>query len=144
VPKKNSKTTNGALPHADGAAAERAAARALALMAPVQDTAEEAFDAAAGAIALDPVLEKKLFHVRDHLKTIVHRETKADLQIMTFDPDVLTGQKFAGALIDELHVVAKNAKAPKRDPPGARRHAAVPGGVPRVHHHACRRRARRA
>jgi phage terminase large subunit-like protein len=43
----------------------------------------------------------------------VHRETKADLQIMTFDPDVLTGKKFVGTLIDELHVIAKNSKAAK-------------------------------
>ena len=45
-----------------------------------QDVAQLAFDAAAGAVALDPVLQKKL-HVREHLKTIVHRETKAELQM---------------------------------------------------------------
>jgi phage terminase large subunit-like protein len=79
----------------------------------VQDVAQLAFDAAAGAIDLDPVLAKK-FHVRYHLKTILHRETKAELEIMTFDPAVLTGQKISGgALIDELHVCAKMAKAPK-------------------------------
>jgi phage terminase large subunit-like protein len=32
---------------------------------------------------------------------------------MTFDPEMLTGKKFAGALIDELHVIAKNSKASK-------------------------------
>ena len=59
------------------------------------------------------MLAKKL-HVRDHLKTIIHRETKAELEIMTFDPSVLTGQKISGgALIDELHVCAKMSKAPK-------------------------------
>lgn len=112
VPKKNAKTTYGAL----GLMLvglllnERPRAR-FALVAPVQDTANEAFSAASGAIALDPVLEK-LFHVRDHLKTIVHRTTKAELEIMTFDPAVLTGKKFAYVLIDELHVIAKNSKAP--------------------------------
>lgn len=112
VPKKNSKTTNGALLMLTALLLNERPHAPFALMAPVQDTAEEAFEAAAGAIALDPVLEKK-FHVRSHLKTIVHRETKADLQIMTFDPDVLTGKKFVGTLIDELHVIAKNAKAAK-------------------------------
>jgi phage terminase large subunit-like protein len=83
------------------------------MTAPVQDVAQLAFDAAAGAIDLDPVLSKK-FHIRHHLKTILHRETKAELEIMTFDPAVLTGQKVSGgALIDELHVCAKMAKAPK-------------------------------
>jgi phage terminase large subunit-like protein len=111
VPKKNSKTTNGALLmltalllnqrpnalfHHDRAGPGRGRARVSMQLA--------------GAIALDPVLAKKL-HVREHLKTIVHRTTKATLQIMTFDPAVLTGQKRIGVLIDELHVVAKMSKA---------------------------------
>lgn len=112
VPKKNNKTTGGALLMLTALVMNQRPRAPFALMAPVQDTADEAFAAAEGAIALDPVLEK-LFHVRSHLKTIVHRETKADLQIMTFDPDVLTGKKFVGTLIDELHVIAKNAKAAK-------------------------------
>lgn len=110
VPKKNSKTTNGALLMLTALLLNLRPRAPFALMAPVHDTAEEAFAAVEGAIGLDPVLEKK-FHVRSHLKTIVHRETKADLQIMTFDPDVLTGKKFVGTLIDELHVIAKNSKA---------------------------------
>ena len=81
------------------------------MTAPVHDIAELAFAAASGAIALDPVLSKML-HVREHLKTIQHRVSGATLQIMTFDPSVLTGQKVSGGvLIDELHVVARNAKA---------------------------------
>jgi phage terminase large subunit-like protein len=112
VPKKNAKTTGGALIMLVALLLNLRPRAPFALMAPVQDTAEEAFEAAAGAIALDPVLEKKL-HVRNHLKTIVHRETKADLQIVTFDPEMLTGKKFAGSLVDEVHVIAKNAKASK-------------------------------
>ncbi len=110
VPKKNSKTTNGALLMLTALLLNQRPNATLIMTAPVQDVAQLAFDAAAGAIALDPVLEKKL-HVRDHLKTIVHRETKAELQIMTFDPSVLTGQKPVAALIDELHVVSKMGKA---------------------------------
>ena len=110
VPKKNSKTTNGALLMLTALMLNRRPSAPFIMTAPVQDVAELAFEAARGAIGLDPVLEKK-FHVRDHLKTIIHRETKAALQIMTFDPAVLTGQKAAGVLIDELHVVAKMAKA---------------------------------
>ncbi len=110
VPKKNSKTTNGALLMLVALLLNLRPRASLIMTAPVQDVAQLAFDVAAGAIALDPVLEKKL-HVRDHLKKIVHRETKAELEIMTFDPNVLTGQKPVYALIDELHVVAKMAKA---------------------------------
>lgn len=110
VPKKNSKTTGGALLMLTALLMNRRPQAKFILTAPVQDVTEIAFDAVAGAIMLDEVLRQKL-HVRDHLKAIVHRESKAELQIMTFDPSVLTGQKCAGVLIDELHVVAKMAKA---------------------------------
>jgi phage terminase large subunit-like protein len=110
VPKKNSKTTNGALLMLTALLLNQRPNGTLIMTAPVQDVAQLAFDAAAGAVALDPVLSKKL-HVREHLKVIVHRETKAELQIMTFDPAVLTGQKPVAALIDELHVVSKMGKA---------------------------------
>src|SRR6185369_1217273 len=110
VPKKNSKTTNGALLMLTALLLNERPSAPFIMTAPVQDVANIAFAAVSGAIALDPVLSKKL-HVREHLKTIIHRETKAELQIMTFDPSVLTGQKCVGVLVDELHVVAKMAKA---------------------------------
>ena len=110
VSKKNSKTTNGALMMLVALLLNERPHAPFVMTAPVQDVADLAFQAAAGAIALDPVLSRKL-HVREHVKTIRHRETQAELSIMTFDPSVLTGQRVAGALIDELHVVAKMAKA---------------------------------
>jgi phage terminase large subunit-like protein len=113
VPKKNSKTTYGALGLMLTALLLNERPRAPFIMTgPVQDTAELAFSAVAGAISLDPVLDAKL-HVRDHLKTIVHRETKATLEIMTFDPSVITGAKVVGALIDEEHVLGKMNRADK-------------------------------
>lgn len=111
VPKKNAKTSNGALLMLTALLLNERPHAPFILTAPVQDVAEIAFGAIAGAIALDDVLRSKL-HVREHVKTIVHRETKAELQVMTFDPSVVTGQKCAGILIDELHVVAKMSKAP--------------------------------
>jgi phage terminase large subunit-like protein len=110
VSKKNSKTTYGALLMLAALLLNQRPNAPFIMTAPVHDVAELAFSAAAGAIALDEVLSKKM-HVREHLKTIIHRETGAALQIMTFDPAVLTGQKCAGVLIDELHVVAKMSKA---------------------------------
>lgn len=110
VPKKSSKTTYGALLMLTALLLNSRPRATMILTAPVQDVTQLAFDAAAGAIALDEVLRAKL-HVREHVKTIVHRETKAELQIMTFDPAVLTGQKPVAVLVDELHVVAKMSKA---------------------------------
>lgn len=112
VPKKNSKTTNGALLMLTALLLNERPRAPFLLTAPVQKTADEAFSAIAGAIALDPVLEKKL-HVRDHLKIILHRETKAKLEVMTFDPAIITGRKVVGALIDELHVLGKMPRAAK-------------------------------
>lgn len=110
VPKKNSKTTNGALLMLTALLLNQRPNASMIMTAPVHDVAQLAFDAAAGAIALDDVLAAKL-HVREHLKTIIHRETGAELQIMSFDPAALTGQKPVAVLIDELHVVAKMSKA---------------------------------
>lgn len=111
IAKKNSKTTNGALLMLTALLLNQRPMASYIMTAPVQDVTQLAFNAAAGAIALDPVLSK-ILHVREHIKTIVHRETKARLEIMTFDPEVLTGQKVSGgALIDELHVVARMSKA---------------------------------
>jgi len=112
VPQKNSKTTNGALLMLTALLLNQRPRAPMGMAAPVQDVAEIAFSAIAGAIALDPVLEKKL-HVRDHLKTIVHRETKATLEVMTFDPQALTGPKWAAFLLDEVHQIAKLSKAEK-------------------------------
>lgn len=112
VPKKNSKTTNGALLMLTALLLNERPNAPFLLTAPVQKTAEEAFSAIAGAIALDPVLERKL-HVRDHLKMIVHRESNARLEVMTFDPAIITGRKVVGALIDELHVLGKMPRAAK-------------------------------
>ncbi|WP_155871317.1 terminase large subunit domain-containing protein [Achromobacter xylosoxidans] len=110
VPKKNSKTTNGALLMLTALLLNRRPNGTLIMTAPVHDVAQLAFDAAAGAIELDDVLKRKL-QVKDHIKTIIHRDTKAELRIMSFDPAALTGQKTVAALIDELHVIAKMAKA---------------------------------
>jgi len=110
VPKKNSKTSYGAMLMLVALAVNRRPNAEFIFTAPVQDVADLGFSQAAGAIALDPDLARK-FHVREHVKTIVHLVTKATLEIKTFDPSVLTGRKPAGVLIDEVHVIAKMSKA---------------------------------
>ena len=112
VSKKNNKTTGGALLMLTALLMNERPRAPFLLTGPVQKTASDAYAAVEGAIALDPVLSKKM-HVRDHLKTIVHRETKATLEIMTFDPDIVTGKKVCGALIDEHHVLGKMQRAGK-------------------------------
>lgn len=110
VPKKNSKTSYGALMMLLALLLNLRPRAKFILCGPTQDVAELAFSQIKGAIDLDESLAR-LLHPREHLKRIEHRRTSAVLEILTFDPSVLTGQKVVGALIDEVHVAARMAKA---------------------------------
>jgi phage terminase large subunit-like protein len=112
VSKKQNKTTGGALLMLTFLLLNERPRANMLFTGPVQKTADDAFAAAEGAIQLDNVLAKKL-HVRDHLKTIVHRDTGAKLKILTFDPDIVTGEKVVAALIDEEHIIGKMPRAKK-------------------------------
>lgn len=112
VPKKNAKTTYGALGlMLVGLLMNERPRAPFGMAAPVKDVADLAFEAIVGAIELDPVLDK-LFHRKHHTRTIIHRQTKAYLQVMAFDPQAATGTRWAGFLLDEIHVIAKQGKAP--------------------------------
>jgi len=110
VPKKNSKTSYAALfMLATLLLNERPRAKFI-LVAPTQDITEMAFAQATGAIRLSPALLERV-HVQDHLKKLTDRKTGAHVEIMTFDPKVLTGQKHNGCLIDELHLLGNLPRA---------------------------------
>jgi len=110
VPKKNAKTTYGALLMLLVLMFnERPRGQAI-LAAPERKVAGIAFDAIAGAIQLDEVLRAR-FIVKEQQKIIIDRWNEAELLVMTFDPSALTGQLVFAALIDELHVMMKLAKA---------------------------------
>jgi hypothetical protein len=80
------------------------------LIAPTQPIAEIAFNQVEGMIAADQRLRRRdMMQVQTHLKKVTWLETGATLQVKSFDPNVLTGVKPAGALMDELHVVSTNA-----------------------------------
>jgi phage terminase large subunit-like protein len=110
VPKKNSKTSNGAELMLTSLLLNKRPKAKFILVAPTHDITEMAFAQVEGAIALDPQLQDR-FHVQTHLKKVTDKKTKAFLEVLSFDPSVLTGQKHAGALIDELHVVGGMQKA---------------------------------
>jgi len=110
VAKKNAKTSYGAgLMLAALVLNERPLGKFL-LVAPTQDVTELAFGQASGMIRLDPYLERRM-KVQTHLKKITDTTTGATLEVMSFDPQVLTGQKPTGFLVDELHVMSSSAKA---------------------------------
>lgn len=110
VPKKNSKTTNGAALMLTALLLNVRPQARFALFGPTQEISDIAFQAVSGMIAADDGLSK-LLHVQDHLKTITNRATKATLKVTTFDPSVATGGLYAGWLLDEAHLLSRVAYA---------------------------------
>jgi phage terminase large subunit-like protein len=106
VPKKNSKTTNGAAIMMTALLRNRRPNAEFLLVGPTQATAELAYDQAAGMVAADPWLRKRV-QTRDHLKTIEDRTNGAKLKVKSFDNKVMTGVKPVAVLIDELHELGK-------------------------------------
>lgn len=112
VPKKNSKTTNGAALMLTSLLLNERPNAEFLLIAPTQPIAELSFNQVEGMIAEDPQLRRRDHsHVQPHLKKVTWRATGATLQVKSFDPNVLTGVRPAGALVDELHVVSTNPNA---------------------------------
>ncbi|MBP0438431.1 terminase large subunit [Tianweitania sediminis] len=112
VPKKNSKTTNGAAIMMTAMIRNRRPNAEFLLVGPTQATAERAYEQAEGMVKADPWLSKR-FHLREHLKTIEDRKNGAKLRIRSFDNKVMTGAKPVGVLVDELHELGKISYAAK-------------------------------
>lgn len=113
VPKGSSKTTNSAAMMIV-AMLMNARPRAQALfVGPTQSISERAYEQAVGMIEVSPELKRR-FRPRDHLKTIEDLVTKAEMKVKTFDLNVLTGaMSLIFVLVDELHVLGKNAHTTK-------------------------------
>ena len=112
VPKKNSKTTNGAAIMMTALLRNRRPNAEFLLVGPTQATAELAYDQAAGMVNADPWLKKR-FKTRDHQKTIEDMKLGAKLKVKSFDNKVMTGVKPVGVLVDELHELGKISYAQK-------------------------------
>lgn len=112
VPKKNSKTTNGAAIMLTALLRNRRPNAEFLLVGPTQETALRAYGQAEGMINADPWLKKR-FHTREHVKTIEDRKNGSKLKVLSFDNKVMTGAKPVGVLIDELHELGKVAYAQK-------------------------------
>jgi phage terminase large subunit-like protein len=110
VPKKNGKSSYAAAIMVTAMIINRRPNAEYLLIAPTMEIAGIAYRQAKGIIKADPELVK-VFHLRDHLKTIEHRSSGASLQIKAADTDVITGSKSTGILVDETHVFAKKANA---------------------------------
>jgi phage terminase large subunit-like protein len=109
VPKKNSKTTNSAALMLTALLMNERPNAQFGLFGPTQEIADLAFSAAASMIEATPAY-KPLFKVQEHIKTITILAGKgkgAWLKITTFDMQTATGGKYAGWLLDEIHLLGK-------------------------------------
>lgn len=110
TPKKNAKTTGASGIMLTALLLNTRPNAQFALFGPTQEVSSLAFNAVKGMIRADEELPD-ILQVQDHVKTITHRATGAALKVMTFDANVATGGKYAGALIDEVHLLGSMSYA---------------------------------
>jgi phage terminase large subunit-like protein len=109
VPKKNSKTTNSAALMLTALLMNRRPNAQFGLFGPTQEVADLAFAAASNMLKATPEYAG-LFDIKDYNKTITIRAGVGRgswLKITTFDMQTATGGKYAGWLLDELHLLGK-------------------------------------
>lgn len=80
------------------------------IIAPTKEVADNSFKPASAMIRSDEHLQEILL-ARDHLRTIVHKKTKASLKVVSAENDTLSGKKAGWVLVDELWVFGTKAKA---------------------------------
>lgn len=90
---------------------QRPRAEAL-FVGPTQAISDRAYEQAVGMIDLSPDLKRR-FRPRDHKKTIDDLVTEATMKVKTFDVNILTGSILIFVLLDELHLLGRNAHTTK-------------------------------
>lgn len=112
LPKGQSKTTYSAGLLLIGLLMNRRPRAEALFVAPTQAISDNAYDKAVGMIDRNPVLKSR-FYPRDHLKMIVDRTNGTELRVKTFDVNILTGTILIMAMVDELHLLGRNAHTTK-------------------------------
>lgn len=112
APKGSSKTSYGAGWMIAGMLMNRRPRAEALFVGPTQAISDRAYEQAVGMIEEDPDLRKR-FYPRDHIKTIEDLLNGSEMKVKTFDVNILTGSILIMALLDEIHLLGRNAHTTK-------------------------------
>lgn len=110
ISKKNSKSTIAAGILVTALARNWRHDNELLMLAPTMEVANNCFTPAMGMIREDEDLSAMMV-IQEHVRTIRHLVTGAELKIIAADTDVVSGTKAGFVLVDELWIFGKRAKA---------------------------------
>lgn len=112
APKGSSKTSySAALMNTAMLMNQRPRAEAL-FVGPTQAISDRAYEQAVGMIEESKALKRR-FRPRDHIKTIEDLLNGSEMKVKTFDLSILTGSIPFFVLLDELHLLGRNAHTAK-------------------------------